>query len=200
MKTVSKTNAKYIDEQSLILDGFRLARRIYASGFRPNYIAGIWRGGSAVGIVVQECLQYLGVETDHIAIRTSYQGMDNYAEMIHSPDTIGVHGLEYLEDRLEFDDRLLLVDDVFSSGYSIEAVKSRLKCKLRRNYPHDVRAAAVWHRPVAERSSPHYYVNATEDWLVLPYELSGLSLAELRTCKPWAAAILEMVYIQAATD
>ncbi len=200
METVSKTNAKYIDEQSLIIDGFRLGRRIYASGFRPNYIVGIWRGGSAVGIVVQECLQYLGVETDHIAIRTSYQGMDHYAKMVHSPDTIGVHGLEYLEDRLESDDRLLLVDDVFSSGYSIEAVKSRLRRKLRRNYPHDVRAAAVWHRPVAERSSPQYYVHVTEDWLVLPYELSGLSLADLRTCKPWAASILEAAHTRATTD
>jgi hypothetical protein len=30
------------------------------------------------GGMVQQCLQYLGVETDHIAIRTSYRGMSDY--------------------------------------------------------------------------------------------------------------------------
>ena len=36
-----------------------------------DFIVGLWRGGSPVGIGVQDCLEYLGVETDHIAIRTS---------------------------------------------------------------------------------------------------------------------------------
>ncbi len=42
----------------------------------------LWRGGSPVGIGVEGCLEYLGVETDHISIRTSYTGMSTYADMI----------------------------------------------------------------------------------------------------------------------
>jgi hypoxanthine phosphoribosyltransferase len=64
-------NKRYIQEQELLEDSFRLAVQIYESGYRPDFIVGVWRGGSAVGIYVQECLQYLGVKTDHIAIRTS---------------------------------------------------------------------------------------------------------------------------------
>ena len=61
----------FVREDDLIDDSFRLAVAIYNSAFRPTFVIGLWRGGSSVGIYVQECLQYLGVETDHIAVRTS---------------------------------------------------------------------------------------------------------------------------------
>lgn len=183
----------FIDEQELMLDGFRLGKQIYDSGFRPDFIVGIWRGGSAVGIVVQECLQYLGVETDHIAIRTSYRGMQNYPEMLRNSDRIRVHGLDYLEGRLDCEHRLLLVDDVFSSGNSVTAVKQKLHRKLRQNTPTDIRVAAAWYRPVKGRHGPDYHVNRTDHWLVLPYELSGLSVADIRRFKPWALPMVESV-------
>jgi hypothetical protein len=91
---------QYITEESLLLDGYRLAVQIFESGFRPDFIAAVWRGGATVGIYVQECLQYLGVETDHIAIRTSYRGVDDYLERIDSPEGIRVHGLQYLFENL----------------------------------------------------------------------------------------------------
>ncbi len=193
MTVPENVNRKYIDEQSLILDSFRLGRKIFATNFRPDFIVGIWRGGSTVGIVVQECLQYLGVETDHIAIRTSYQGMQSYSEMIKNASHIQVHGLEYLQDRLDCEHRLLLVDDVFSSGFSMQAVKEKLQRKLRKNMPEDVRVAAVWYRPVEGRPAPDYFVKQTDCWLVLPYELTGLSLAEIQTNKAWAAPILRSI-------
>ena len=122
-----KSEKRFVEEEELLNDAFRLAVNIYESGFRPNFIVGIWRGGSTIGIYVQECLQYLGVVTDHIAIRTSYRGMNSYLEKVHSPETIRVHGLQYLYEKLNRDDRLLLVDDVFSSGQNIEAALRRLQ-------------------------------------------------------------------------
>ncbi|MDE0310314.1 MAG: hypothetical protein OXI60_10890 [Acidiferrobacterales bacterium] len=193
MNLPSNAEKVYVDEQSLILDGYRLGRQIFDSGFRPDFIAGIWRGGSAVGIVVQECLQYFGIQSDHIAIRTSYQGMQHYNEMVRDSAGIQVHGLEYLVDRLECNHRLLLVDDVFSSGLSIQAVREKLNRKLRRNMPADTRVCSVWYRPVADRPSPDYFVNKTDCWLVLPYEFSGLGLDEIRNNKGWAAPILESI-------
>ena len=193
MKLPPKTEKIYIDELSLLLDGYRLGRQIYASGFHPDFIVGIWRGGSAVGIVVQECLQYYGIQSDHIAIRTAYKGMQYYDDMIKNSVGIEVHGLEYLEDRLESEHQLLLVDDVFSSGHSIQAVKEKLRRKLRQNMPEEIRVATVWYRPVTGRPAPDYFVNETDRWLVLPYELSGLSLAEIRAHKPRAAPMLESI-------
>ncbi len=175
----------------MLLDSFRLGCQVHASGFQPDYIVGIWRGGSAVGIVVQECLQYFGIQADHIAIRTSYQGMRSYPEMVKNVEQIKVHGVDYLQERLQFDHRLLLVDDVFSSGYSMQAVKDKLQRKLRKNTPEDIRVATVWYRPNLNRTGPDYFVKQTDHWLVLPYELTGLSMAEVRTYKAWAAPILE---------
>ena len=74
--------------------------QIYESGYRPDFIVGVWRGGSAVGIYVQECLQYLGVETDHIAICTSYRGMSDYLTRLDSDNEIRAHGLQYLFENI----------------------------------------------------------------------------------------------------
>ena len=61
----------FIDSNQLLEDSFQLAWKVYESGFRPNYIVGVWRGGAPVGIAVQELLHVLGISSDHIAIRTS---------------------------------------------------------------------------------------------------------------------------------
>ena len=77
----------FINAQDLLLDSFKLAAQIYESGFRPDFIIGIWRGGTPVGIAVQEYLDYKGVITDHIAIRTSlYTGINEQSK------TVRVHG------------------------------------------------------------------------------------------------------------
>ncbi len=183
----------FIDEENLILDSFRLGVSIFESGFRPTFIVGLWRGGSTVGIYVQECLQSLGIVTDHIALRTSYRGQQHYLERVDTqlPET-RVHGTQYLLENLNATDGLLLVDDVFSTGRSMEAVIHRLDSNLKRNMPGDVRIASLWQRPNFNQTElqPDYTLHTTDDWLVFPYEMSGLSLAEIQTHKPWLADIM----------
>ena len=106
-----------------------------------------------------------------------------------------VHGLQYLLENLNVDDRLLLVDDVFNSGYSIEAVIAELQQKLRLNMPSDVRVATPYFKPCRNKTgrSPNYYVHEVDEWLVLPYELQGLSKDEIVRNKPSMAGILEQL-------
>ena len=185
----------YIDEESLLNDSFRLAVNIYESGFKPDFIVAIWRGGATVGIYVQECLQALGLQTDHIAIRTSYQGMENYQATMSNPQTIRVHGLQYLYENLNYEHSLLIVDDVFSSGYNIEAVIKRLKTKSKRNMPRDYRIATPFYKPSFNKTKrkPDYFLHEINDWLVLPYELTGLSKDELEKNKSWTLPILNKI-------
>ncbi len=185
----------FVQEQDLLEDSYRLAVKVYEDGFRPDFIVGIWRGGSTVGIYVQECLQYLGVETDHVAIRTSYRGMESYLTEVDKPEGIRVHGLEYLYEAMNRDDRLLIVDDVYSSGQNIQAVIQRLEAKTKRNMPHDVRVAVPFYKPAKNRTSrvPDYYLHETDDWLVLPYELTGLTPEEIAEHKPWVVPMLDGV-------
>ena len=125
----------------MLEEAFKLAVTIFDSGFRPDFIVGIWRGGSTVGIYVQECLQYLGIKTDHISIRTSYRGQPSYGELVDNPDSIRVHGLQYLFENLNRDDKLLIVDDVFDTGRTVDAVIERLEDLARLNTPSDIRVA-----------------------------------------------------------
>ena len=185
---------RFIDEADLICDSFRLGVHIFNDGFRPTFLVGLWRGGSSVGIYVQECLQYLGVETDHIAVRTSYTGQPDYQQMVENPEeNIRVHGTQYLLETLNAEDSLLLVDDVCSSGLTLRVVINRLKQRLKRNMPQQVKIATVWKKPGHNRTgqAPDYFLHETDDWLVLPYELSGLSMDEVRANKPVAASLIE---------
>src|SRR5690606_10649105 len=92
----------YITAQEPPDDSFELAARVLQSGFRPNFIIGIWRGGTPVGIAVQELMDYVGVTTDHIAIRTS-----SYTGIGAQSDEVLVHGLGYIVRNINREDALL---------------------------------------------------------------------------------------------
>ncbi|MDE0241487.1 MAG: hypothetical protein OXQ84_15075, partial [bacterium] len=92
----------YITAESLLEDSFRLGMQILDSGFRPTFIVGVWRGGSPVGIAVQELLDFFGVETDHIAIRTSF-----YRYIAQNHENVLVHGIQYIIDNVNADQGLL---------------------------------------------------------------------------------------------
>ncbi|MCH8334998.1 MAG: hypoxanthine phosphoribosyltransferase [Proteobacteria bacterium] len=185
-------NKSYIAANELLLDSFQLAVNVINSGFMPDFLVGLWRGGSAVGIAVQEGLDFLGCKTDHIAIRTSYRGQEDYSKMVDKAGAIRVHGLRYLHERVCAEHSMLIVDDVYSTGSSVNAVIKALSKKSRRNLPHDIRIATVWYRPTEKTiRAPDFYVHETADWLILPYELSGLSLTELRDHKPEILPVIE---------
>jgi len=183
---------RFIAADDLLLDSFQLAANIYEAGFEPDFLVGLWRGGSAVGIAVQEGLDYFGTKTDHIAIRTSYTGAPGYSQMVNKADAIRVHGMQYLLENLSAHHSLLIVDDVYSTGSSVNAVIKQLARKTRRNLPQDIRIATVWYRPTEKTlRTPDYFVRETDDWLVLPYELSGFSIDELRKNRPGMQGLID---------
>ena len=172
----------YISAQSLLEDSFWLGAKIIKSHFRPSVIVAIWRGGAPVGIAVQELLNYFGISTDHIAIRTS-----SYSSGIDERrDSIRIHGLNYLIKRISDHDRLLIVDDVFDTGHTIEAVISDLRQKARLNAPKDIRVAVPYYKPSRNQTGrvPDYYMHETERWIKFPHSLEGLSEAEISAHRP----------------
>jgi hypoxanthine phosphoribosyltransferase len=180
----------FISADSLLGDSMELARRIVSSGFRPTFLVALWRGGAPIGIAIQEVLEYHSIHADHIAIRTSsYTGIDTQSK------TVRVHAVDYLVSRLSAEDELLLVDDVFDSGRSLEAVIAELKRRCKRNFPEKVRIATVYYKPSRNRSNlvPDYYVLATDQWLVFPHELRGLTREEILEHKPLTANFFDPV-------
>ena len=180
----------YLGAQGLLEDSFRLGASVVASGFRPSIMIAIWRGGAPVGVAVQEILAYCGIETDHIAIRTSsYSGIDGRSERIR------IHGMNYLVKKVTHDDRLLIVDDVFDTGHTINAVIDHLTDKARLNTPHDMRVAVPYYKPARNQTErvPDYYLHETDRWLKYPHSLEGLTLEEVKTHRPELHAIIAPV-------
>lgn len=177
----------YIDANSLLENSFRLGRQVLDDKFNPTHIIGIWRGGAPVGIAVQEFLEFHGQHADHIAIRTSsYEAIGKQAPRVR------VYSLSYLIKTLNSDDRLLIVDDVFDTGRSIEALIDKLSSRCRKNMPQQVKVATVYFKPSRNKTqlNPDFYVEVTEDWLVFPHELKGLTPEEIAANKPAADLIL----------
>jgi len=181
---------KYIDSKSLLQDSFRLASKVYEDGFRPDFIIGIWRGGAPIGIAVQEFFEFKKAPTDHIAVRTSsYYGINKQAKEIK------VHGLHYLIENANANDSLLIVDDVFDSGRSVEALINQVNQLMRLNAPKDMRIATPWYKPNNNRTEivPHYYVNQSDEWLVFPHELAGLTDEEIKEGKSELIEIMDLL-------
>jgi hypothetical protein len=177
----------FISANDLLRDSFLLARQVHESGFRPDFIIGVWRGGAPVGIAIQEYLEYVGVATDHIAIRTSsYYGIDRQDK------TVRVHGLDYIVETVNAEDKVLLVDDVFDSGRSIQAIFDQLRQRTRRNMPATMMVATPWYKPARNLTSivPDFFIHRTDDWLVFPHELVGLTPEEIEHGKPGISDLL----------
>ena len=177
----------YLDAQALLEDSWRLGAMVETSGFRPDFIVAIWRGGVPVGIALQEFLACFGHKPDHIAIRTtSYEGIDQQ----HS--AVRVYGLNYLIKHVSFEQSLLIVDDVFDTGRSIEAVIKGVQRQARRNMPADIRVAVPYYKPNRNQTNrvPDYYVHETDLWLKFPHSLEGLTPDEIARHRPNLARIL----------
>ncbi len=141
-----------------------------------------------MGIAIQELFAWYGIETDHVAIRTSsYSGIDGQSHQIR------IHGMNYLIKNCRHEDSLLIVDDVFDTGLTIDAVIAHLEEKARLNTPHDIRIAVPYYKPSRNKTErePDYYLHQTAQWLKYPHSLEGLSTDEVAANRPELFAIIK---------
>lgn len=166
----------FITPNSLRKDSFKLGSLVIKSGFEPDMTISVWRGGGPIGLPLQELLKFFGIKTDHVAIKTSRStGINKFSQIVDVQD------LSYVTERVNKDTKLLLVDDVYESGLSIDAILKELKEKMGDNMPTDIRIATAYYKPTKNKTSrnPDYYVNITDEWIVFPHEIEGLTLDEI---------------------
>ena len=178
----------FISAQSLLDDAFELAAKVIESGFRPDCIIALWRGGTPVGIAVQELFEYCGLAVDHIAIRTSlYSGVDQRERRVK------VHNLDYIFKNFSTDNKLLIVDDVFDTGLTLKAVLAEIRNNLGTGQQGDIRTAVPWFKPERNQTTirPDYYLHETDDWLVFPHEICDLGANEIDAKGGRVAQIVE---------
>lgn len=173
---ISSMSKHHVTPDQLRVDSFQLGANVIKSGFRPDFMIALWRGGAPIGCYVHELLKYQGLAVDHIAIRTSkYTGIDK------ANSTVKVHNLKYVSEHLRKDTKVLIVDDIFDTGHSIAAVFDALAEKLGDNMPSDIRVATVFYKPSRNQTTrvPDYFVHGTDKWVVFPHELEGASEQEI---------------------
>ncbi|NQU97991.1 hypoxanthine phosphoribosyltransferase [Candidatus Woesearchaeota archaeon] len=176
-----------VDANELYDFSVDLADRILADNFRPDFLIALWRGGTPPGIAVHEIFKYLGIETDHIAVRTDGYGDDNKLKK-----KIKVYGLNYLFDNAGPNNRLLIIDDVWDTGSTIENVLKRIHHKMGDQAPHDIKVATIYFKPEENLTDmkPDYYCEETDKWVVFPHELMKLKEPQIKEKHAGVASLL----------
>jgi len=189
---------RYVTPQEMHDKSYELGAKVLDSGWRPNFMIALWRGGAGPGLFIHELFKYrkinqnaAGIDNgvDHIAIRTSrYEGVDQ------AKQSVEVHNLGYLTERLNQDSCVLIVDDVFDTGLTIAAVLDKLRERLGPRMPTDIRIATLFFKPTRNKTDiiPNFYIEETTEWIVFPHELEGLTLDEIKKFHgPEVASLLQ---------
>lgn len=178
MSGESKTFRKrYVSPNEIQLQGLTLGCMILADGFEPDWILVPWRGGAQYGLPVQGFLEAKGIKTNHIAIRTS-----SYTAPGEQSSTVAVHAVDYFVDNCNAEDEILIVDDVFETGCSIQALIAKIQTRMRKNMPQVIKIAVAFWKPKKNKTNlkPDYWLEETDDWLVFPHEFADLNDEEIK--------------------
>ena len=162
---------EYINPLALQYDSFSLAKKIYDSEFIPDYIIVLWRGGTPIGIIVHEFFHYKGIKTFHTAIKVeSYEG-------IGKASCVFVENLDRLLHHINEKSSILVVDDIFDSGRTLEKVKNIMLQKTN-----NVKIAALYYKPECNKTEikPDFYIKTTDKWVVFPHEIVDLTNDEIK--------------------
>ena len=164
--------AKYfVDADQFLLDSFRLAKIIYDSGYKPDAIVGLWRGGAIPTFATDEIFRFNKTNVPCYPLKTeAYAGN-------HLNKKIKIFGIRDTLKKIEKGSKLLLVDDVFDTGSSLEKVVKRFSRKTR-----DIKIATIYYKPAKNKSRliPDFYLQERNVWIVFPHELEGLELEEIK--------------------
>lgn len=172
---------QYIPPQQLVRDSFALARRIVDSGYRPDALLVLWRGGTPVGIVIHEFLLYKGIDAYHTVVKaTSYNGIERRSEPV-------IENLDHVMAAIMPNSNVLVIDDIFDSGRTLQKVCRHLGAIT----PH-VRTATLYVRDGHNETDlePDFFHSTTDQWIVFPHELIGLTLEDIRSKDPYIHGVV----------
>ena len=173
----------YLSADEYLRDTWKLAAAVKASGWQPDILIALWRGGAPVGVAVHEFFKVTGWNVRHLPLKcASYTGIGENAGEVRFTCAEPVFGM------LRKGDRVLVVDDVFDTGKTAAAVKDRLDA-----IGVDFRMACVYWKPAKNQTTlrPDYFAkDVGNDWIVFPHEIEGLTPDEVRAKDPLLTELL----------
>jgi hypothetical protein len=170
-------------------NALKLANRIHMDGFIPDVIYVSLRGGAYLGNVISEYFKLVRKESKPVlyaaVVARSYSD-------VHQNDLVRVDGWTYSPEYLRNGDKVLLVDDIYDSGKTINHLAEII---LAKGVPRqDLKIAVHDYKIIGYRGEslaikPDYWCRqhdvrtaADELWIhYMSHELVGLTEEELRT-------------------
>lgn len=171
---------KFIQPSDLRDLSFQLAAKV---GFAPDFMVALRRGGTPIGCYVHEFLKAAHhVPIDHIPIRTS-----RYTNIDEASEDVQIFGLDYLFQNVKRGQTVLIVDDVWDAGTTISKILQKLDVLSIKVY-----TAVIYFKPSRNKTllKPDFYCEETDQWLVFPHELEGLSETDIGKYYPVAHRLL----------
>jgi len=131
----------------------KLADQIAESGFRPDIIVAVSRGGFDPARILSDELNIRSLASLQVIY---YAGVNerNDKPQVKYPLNADIAGLN-----------VLVVDDVADSGSSLKVVKDYVDSLG----PREVRIATLHHKPWS-RFEPDFYAESADKWIIYPWE------------------------------
>lgn len=178
---------EFVTHDTVRNNAIKLAARIYNDGFVPDVIYVSLRGGAYLGNIISEYFKI--VRKGQRPVYYAAVAARSYTDVAQS-EKISVDGWTYSPEYLRHGDRVLLVDDIFDSGRTLNHLANII---LEKGIPRDDLKIAVHdykyfydmepQRPI----QPDYWCRKAEfsvkdepRWIhYMSHELVGLSKAEV---------------------
>lgn len=170
----------YITPETFFNDSKKLAKKIYESGWKPDLILTLWRGGSVPGIVVDEYLKDKGYSFTSVPIAVfSYSCLNDKPNQLHYICCEEAFKLILeLKNGNKKIPNVLIIDDIFDTGNTMYHVTKRIK-----KYGGIPKIATVyWKKDKCELDlKPDYYIKTFEknEWIVFPHEKQYEDICEV---------------------
>ncbi len=180
---------EFIETQTIKKNAFFLAEKIYDDGFIPSVIYVSLRGGAILGNIISEYFKL----SAHPSFPPIYGAVviHSYAT-VQKTTNITIDGWTYPPSKLRRHDKVLLVDDIFDSGRTINKLCEILEEQgvIRENlkiavHDYKIRKFISTQHPFV----PDYYCRKIEiptqeedTWIhYLSHEIDGLNTQEIET-------------------
>ena len=143
-----------------------LASTVRKSGFEPEIIVGVSRGGSPPARVISDLLENPNVAS---VAAEFYVGVAETKgkPVITQPVSVSVKGK-----------KVLVVDDVADTGESLRLVRSHLE----EQGATEVKTATIYYKPWSV-IIPDYYKKETRSWIIFPWERKETVRKIVEKCK-----------------
>lgn len=116
---------EFLSYDTIRNDAFKLAYKIYSDGFIPNVLYCSLRGGSSMSNPISEYFKILFKKKNIQPVLYAGVVARSYSD-IKQHSKVYIDGWTYPPENLRPGDKILLVDDIFDSGRTINALAETL--------------------------------------------------------------------------